>query len=186
MKKAILIGAIVVVALAALGAASYAFARTITPPWPNSPDGYGRMGRRGGMGYWRGSQEGYGPMHEYMEDAIAEALGIDHEELEDLLEQGKNPWQIAEEKGFSQEQFRELMDKAHDNALEKIVVDGVITEEQADWMESRMDFMWERMLENGGEFGGCPGMGGFGSQGRGPGFRWDNPPLQSAPSSSSF
>jgi uncharacterized protein YidB (DUF937 family) len=186
MKKAIFIGAILVVTLAALGAASYAFARTVAPPWPNSPDGYGRMGRRGGMGSWRGSPEGHGPMHEYMEDAIAEALGIDHEELEDLLGQGKTLWQIAEEKGFSQEQFRDLMDKSHDKALEKMVEDGVITEEQAKWMESRMDFMWERMWENDGDFGGCPGMGGFGSQGRGPGFRWNNPPDQSSPSSPSF
>jgi len=184
MKKVIFIGGILVVMLAVLAIAGYAFAQTVTPPSPGSPRGCGGSGRCAGMGNWRGNQGGNGAMHEYMEDAIAEALNIDHEELEELLEQGKSLWQIAEEKGFTQEQFSELMDNARSKALEKMVDDGVITEEQADWMKNRMDFMWGRMWQNGRNPGGCPMGRDSDQQSRGPGFRWNNPPSQITPSPS--
>jgi uncharacterized protein YidB (DUF937 family) len=187
MKTAILIGVIVVVALVALGVAGYAFAQTVTPPAPDFPFGWGGMGRHGGMmGGWRSGEGGYGLMHEYMEDAMAEALGISHDELEELLDQGKTMWQIAQEKGFTEEEFGELVVKARTEVLEKMVDDGVITQEQADWMKSRMDTMWDWMQQNGGSFSGCPGMGGFGGQGRGPGYRWSTPPAQSTPSSPAY
>jgi len=180
MKTAILIGVIVVVVLVALGVAGYALAQTVTPRTPDFPFGWGMMGRQGGMmGSWRAGEGGYGPMHEYMEDAMADALGITHDELEELLDQGKTMWQIAQEKGFTQEQFSELMVKARTEALQKMVEDGVITQEQADWMTSRMQQGWGGR----GGFGGCPGMGGNYGGGSG---RWGNPPAQSTPASPAY
>ena len=45
MKKLLIIGAVVIVALVVLGAAGYAYAQTQTPPTPNT--GYGMMGGLG-------------------------------------------------------------------------------------------------------------------------------------------
>jgi hypothetical protein len=183
MKTVILIGVVVIVVLVALGVAGYALAQTVTPPIPDFPFGRGRMGRQGGMmGGWRTGEDGYGPMHEYMEAAMADALGISQDELEKQLDQGKTMWQIAQEKGFTQEQFGELMVEARTDALDKMVAAGVITQEQADGMKNRMGGMWSRMQQNGGAYGGCPGMGGFGGRG----WRWSTPPAQSTPTSPAY
>lgn len=179
MNKSKWIVVLLVVTAAALAVAGIAYAQTPTPPNPQTPYGPGMMGRggmRGGgmMGGWRGNGE-YGPMHEYMEKAIAEALGMSEEELEAALEDGKTMWQVAEEKGLTAEKFQEVMLTARQEAIEQMVADGVLTKEQGDWMLSRMQNRGGR-----GGFGGCPGMGG-GYSPRSPGSRWNTPP--SAPQS---
>ena len=174
MKKGLLIGALVGLVLGALVVAGYAFAQSPTPV-PQFPFG-GMMGgrQRGGMmgGYGNGSGNGqYGPMHEYMEKAMAEALDMTEEELEEQLAAGKTMWQVAEEKGLTWEEFTKVMTEARTAALKQMVEDGVITQEQADWMSSRMQGMWGR-----GGRGGCPGMGG----GYAPGWRNAPEPAQPA------
>lgn len=173
MKKIIIIGAVVVMALAAFGWVGFVNAQTPPPPAPETPWGsgmpgmYGRgRGMHGGMWSQRPDAE-EGPMHEAMEAALAEALGMTPEELEAAHAEGKTFWQLAEEKGLTVEEMQAVMLEARQQAIEKMVEEGVITREQADWMLSRMQNMW------GGGFGrrgGCPGMeGGFGGQGRGRG-----------------
>jgi hypothetical protein len=186
MKKIVLIAVATFVVLAALGAAGYAYAQTPTPPTnPLGPgSAYGRGGgmmggfRGGMMGGW-GSAQAYGPMHEYMTTAMAEALGMTVEQLNAELAAGKTMWLVAQEKGFTLEQFQSLMLEARQKALAQMVADGVITQAQADWMLSRMQGMW-------GSAGGagCPGMGGgFGRGGFGRGGgRWNTPPAQPTPS----
>jgi hypothetical protein len=183
MKKGLLIGALVGMVISALVVAGYAFAQTPTPV-PQFPFGPGMMGGRqsgrAGPGMMGGSRSDgqYGPMHEYMEGAFAEALGIPQADLEAALASGKTMWQVAQEKGLTLEQFQKVMLEARQNAFKQMVADGVITQAQADWMLSRM--------QNGGRFGGqagCPGMGGFG--GSGSGSRWNTPPAQPTPSTSS-
>jgi len=120
-----------------------------------------------------------GPMHEYMEKAFAEALGISEEDLEAALASGKTMWQVAEEKGMTLEQFQKVMLEARTNAFKQMVDDGVITQAQADWMLSRMGGQGGRF---GGQ-GGCPGMGGGYNGGNG--SRWNTPPSTS-PSNSNF
>lgn len=186
MKKVVLIAVVAFVVLAALGVAGYAYAQTPTPPTnPYGPgSAYGRGGgmmgdfRGGMMGGWRSAQ-GYGPMHEYMVAAMAEALGMTVDELNTELAAGKTMWLIAQEKGFTLEEFQTLMLEARQKALAQMVADGVITQDQADWMLNHMQGMW------GGAGGyGCPGMGGFGRGGFGRGGgRWNNPPAQPTPSS---
>lgn len=185
MKNVILIGMAVVVALAALGIAgvAYAYAQTPTPVPGFGPGGMMGGGRgRGGMGGpgmggpgmgGRGMMGGYGqtgqsgPMHEYMEAAMAEALGMDQEDLEAELDAGKTMWQVAEAKGFTLEQFQTLMLDARKAALAKMVEEGVITQAQADFMLSRMQSGFGGGM--GGGRGGCPGMGGG---------RWNVQPTQ--------
>jgi len=179
MKKGLLIGALVGMVVSALVVAGYAFAQTPSPV-PQFPFGQGMMGgrQRGGMmgGYRSDGQ--HGPMHEYMEKAMAKALGISEDDLEAALASGKTMWQVAEEKGLTLEQFQKVMLDARQEAFKQMVADGVITQAQADWMLSRMQNMGGR----GGQ-GGCPGMGG--GTNAGPGSRWNTPPAQTTPSTSS-
>jgi hypothetical protein len=166
MKKLVLIGSLVIVAVVALAVAGFAYAQE---PQPTQPvpfgQGYGpgmmgrggRMGRGGMMGGWNQSGDGqYGPMHEYMVGAMAEALGMTDEDLDGELATGKTMWQVAEAKGLSVEEFQNLMVDARQAAVAKMVADGVLTQEQADWMLSRMQGMWGQ----GGAQGGCPMHGG--------------------------
>ncbi|HLE14637.1 MAG TPA: hypothetical protein VI776_07810 [Anaerolineales bacterium] len=147
MKKLVVIGILIGVLVLAFGLASLAFAQSPTPQPPQYPGyGPGMMGGYGGMmggrgfgGMLGGRADGeYGPMHEYMERAFAKAFGLSEDELEQRLEAGETMWQIAEDLGYSQEEFGELMVEARTEALNQAVEDGLLTREQAEWMIARM------------------------------------------------
>lgn len=179
MKKFMIAGVVALVVIASLGVAGYAYAQTQTP-LPTTPYGPGMMGGRGGMmgqhggmmggrggmmgGQWDGE---YGPLHEYMFPAIAEAFDLTPEELQARLDKGDTCWTIAQEKGLTEEQFFTLMKETRTQALQQAVEAGAITQEQADWMLQRMEQM--------GGFGSC--HGGVGGARRGPG-RWNAQPTQ--------
>jgi hypothetical protein len=186
MKKVILIGVAVVFAVVALGVAGvvYAYAQTPTPPFTPGSQFGGMMRGRGGMGGMRGGMMGgqggqyAGSMHTYMVEAVAKALDISVDDLNAELTAGKTMWQVAEDKGLTQEQFTTVMQDARKVALAKMVEDGVITQEQADWMLSRM--AGQNVTGQDGP-NGCPGMGGQGGfgggrMGPGGGGRWNNQP----------
>jgi hypothetical protein len=137
---------------------------TATPAVPGQ--GYGRGGMMGqGQGMMGGEQ---GAMHEDMEAALAEKLGLTVEALEDLNDQGKTFWQIAEDKGFTAEEAQQMMLDARTSAIDKAVKDGTLTQAQADWMKQRSG----QMMGNGGQ-GGCMGDGtGTTRGGRMGGRRW--------------
>jgi hypothetical protein len=109
-----------------------------------------------GQGYGRGGMmdSGTGLMQPYMEAALAEKMGLTVDELRDLNAQGKTFWQIAADKGFTTEQAQQMMTDARGSALERMVKDGTITQEQADWMKQRSG----RMMGGAGQ-GGCMGTG---------------------------
>ena len=136
--------------VAAFGAVSVVSAQGETPPVPGVPgQGYGRMGQ-GRMA----AQYGAGWMHEYMAPAVAEQLDLTVEELEALHAEGQTFWQIAEARGYTLEEAQALLADARAVALDAAVAAGTITQEQADWMNTRMGS--GRMMGQ----GGCPGMGG--------------------------
>ncbi len=170
MKKFLVISAVAILAILVLGVSGFAYAQAQTPPPPDYPNyGPGMMGRWGGRGFGQGmmggwGQGGYGPMHEYMEDAFAEALNLTHEELEAKLADGETMWSIAQAQGLSDEEIADLMVNARTKALELAVADGVLTKEQADWMTQRM----QEMQSAGFGPGYCHG---FSGQGRGSGWR---------------
>lgn len=182
MKKTLFVTVIAITILAALGLATLAFAQSQTPPDPDQPysgkRGYGMMGQGQGMmgGRWNRSAEGsgstgtYGPMHEYMIAALAQAFNLTPEELEARHAAGETMWNIATDQGLTQEQFTETMIQARTTALSQAVAEGVITQEQADWMLSRMNRMGGTGVGPGSA--GCPGMG-AGFQGRPGGGRWN-------------
>ena len=133
----------------------------------------GRMGR--GMMGNRGNNQGengclledgeYGPLHEYMYNAFAQVLGLTPEELETRRLAGDTLWDIAQEQGLTTEQFQEMMTTARTEAVNQAVADGVITQEQGEFMLERM----KTMMGNG--YGPGFGMGNGGCGGR-----WNNQP----------
>lgn len=96
-------------------------------------------------------------MHEQMQTAMASALGMSIEELEAAKEAGQTPQELAEEKGIDAEVLRETMQTARLEAIEQAVADGLITQEQADWLSTH------------NPRGGRGGMGGHGRPGGGRG-----------------
>ncbi len=149
MKRSITFAMLVgVVGIALFGLVGAVSAQGNTPDTTPAPGwGYGRGGMMGGE---------YGPMHEAMEAALAEKLGLTVDELEDRHADGQTFWQIAEEKGYTLEEARQMMLDARSEALAQAVADGTLTQEQADWMNSRSGRM---MGGYGAGQGGCTGTG---------------------------
>ena len=184
MKKLILISGILVIAVAALAFAGFAYAQSQNPDAPAVPYGPGMMGGRGyGYGMMgRGAINGggmmngqrgtgaYGPVHTYMVDALAESLNLTPEAVQERMDNGETAWEIAASTGLSDEEVTALLQQVHTDALAAAVEAGAITQEQADWMQSHMQQMWQ----NGGP-GGCHGAGNSG-RGYGPGMRWNTQP----------
>ena len=149
MKKILIVG-LVVLALGVLGVGAV-FAQGGQPPFSSMMTG----GR------------GYGSMHNYVEQALAAKLGLTETQVEDQLAAGKPMYQIALDNGISQDALRNFMNEVHTDAFAKAVKDGVITQEQADWMLQRM----QNTYQNGYGAGNCPMHDGQGGQfGRGNGF----------------
>jgi hypothetical protein len=143
MKKTILITSIVVVALAVLGV-GVAFAQGTLPP------------ARGGMMGW---------MHDYVEQALASKLSLTEEQVEEQLGAGKTMYQIALDNGVKQEDVATFLLDVHKEAFANAVKAGLMTQQQADWMQQRMQ---NRGFGN--ETGNCPmqnGQQGENGYGRG-------------------
>lgn len=165
--KVTLTATIVVLIIAALGV-GFAFAQTPTPPAPWG-NGYGMMGNGNGMmgGY---AQNGVSNIHQWMLNTggmhtlvwngLAEALGLTPDELNAQLADGKTLAQVAEAQGVSQEQLAAALENSVKAGLEKAVAEGVLTQQQADWMLTRMAGNYEWMLtrmDAGYGAGGCHG-----------------------------
>jgi hypothetical protein len=176
MNKNLVVIAGILALIVALSLAGFAFAQTQTPPQSNTPNSYGpgMMGGYGrgmmGSGYGRGTAQGgygrgmmgyggYGPIHDYMEAAVAKALGITQADLEAKQAAGETMYSIANAQGLSDAQINDLFDSAHSEALKAAVSAGAITQAQADWMEQHMDQM--------GAYGMGPGFCHGASQGQG-------------------
>jgi len=121
MKKIIVTSLFVVVALAVFSTGAV-FAQGYQPP--TQPRGPMMAG-------------GEGPMHDYMVKALAEALGMDAAKLETHLDGGETAYQIALAQGIAAEDIPALLRTAHTKALDSAVAAGVISQQQADWMNSR-------------------------------------------------
>ena len=169
-KKLLLVLTGFVLAAVVFSVAGFAYAQTQNPPDADSvcpfcdaDEGFtgrggmmrgGNWGGRGGMMNFAADGE-YGPMHDSMMAAFAEAFGLTADEVEARHDAGETMWQIAESQGYSLEDFNALMLSARSTALEQAVADGLVTQEQADWMQSR----WDAMQANGFGTGTCLGGG---------------------------
>ncbi|MEA4906205.1 MAG: hypothetical protein VB089_01220 [Anaerolineaceae bacterium] len=132
MKKTFVILAAVLVV--ALGTTGFVSAQAPDPQDPTP--GFGWMQGMMGAGY-----AGMDEMHDELVQALADQLGIPVADLEQELAGGTTLWQIAENEGWTLEQFQDWMIEAHNTALDQLVADGVLTQTQADWMNSHMNQM---------------------------------------------
>jgi len=120
--------AVAVVVGMALGTGSVAYAQEETPV------SVCQAGVRRGSG---AGQAGMGPLHEYMVEAFAERLGLALATVEDRLAAGETLCDIALDQGLSLEDFRSLWLDIRQEAIAEAVADGVLTEEQAEWLSQR-------------------------------------------------
>ncbi len=152
MKKTILVMAIASMGVAALAVfgTGVAFAQAPQPVTPGF-----------GMGMGRGNGEG--PLHEYMVNSLAKALGITPADFETRRDSGKTAYQIALDLGISADQIPALLSGARAQALDAAVAAKAITQQQADWMKSRGAGMGQ---------GVCDGTGQHTAGGMGRGGRW--------------
>ena len=119
MKKTLLIVTTLVIALGALGIGVVA-AQEGEPP-------YGQ----------RGVADVTGLLHDYMEKAMADAVGLTVSAFEARHDAGETFYQIALAEGFTAEEIPALMQAARAKGLDAAAAAGVITQEQAEWMGSR-------------------------------------------------
>jgi hypothetical protein len=154
MKKTLLIVTLAVLAVSALGV-GVVFAQGGQPP----VNGFG-----GGM-MWGG---GYGPMHTYVVEAFAAELDLSVDEVNTRLLNGETMYQIALAEGVAQDDVAAVLTKVHTAAFDQAVAAGALTQEQADWMLERMQYM----AQNGYGYssGNCPMHNGVRPQ-DGTGFR---------------
>jgi hypothetical protein len=161
MKKTIVLMLLVVAALAVF-TTGVAVAQTPQPVSPGNGRGMGFGNGAGPMGpYAVTGQEG--PLHDYMVNAMAEALGISASDFEARQDAGKTAYQIALDLGISADQIPSLLSNARAKALDAAAADGVITQQQADWMKTRGAGMGQ---------GNCNGTGQPVGPGMGRGGRW--------------
>jgi hypothetical protein len=183
MKKLLILGTLALVVALSAGAAGLAFAQTPGPElaadpntdvYPNRSqirDGMAQMmsrmmGQRAGgtMGACQLGEPGV--MHGYMVAAWANVLGLDASDLQARLDGGERMVDIALSQGYSFEEVRVMMVEAKTAALEQAVEDGIISPEQAEQMQQRIERMPERggMGQGKGMHGGMRGFGNRGAQ----------------------
>jgi hypothetical protein len=133
MKKLVVASIVVVVAILAVGI-GVAAAQAPQPPAPGGGQG---LGRGFGPMQFAGANGTEGPVHEYMVEALADALGITPADFESRRDAGQTAYQIASDLGISADSIPTLLREARAKALDQAAADGVISTQQAEWMKSR-------------------------------------------------
>lgn len=96
-----------------------------------------------------------GALKDYLHEPLADALGISPEELTLRRESGETLADIAADLGFDLAEIREIFSEVRSEALDSAVDDGILTQEEADWLSSR----------GRGNPAGAPGAGRFNGRG---------------------
>jgi hypothetical protein len=114
---------------------------------------------------------GFGPLHEYMVNNLAEIFGFVPDEIQKSFDQGNSMWDLAQEHGLSADEFKVGLIKARANALAQAVADGAITQAQAD----RINQNTSQILDYGNGIGICSGGGRPNGMGRGRNSKTNSP-----------
>ena len=105
-------------------------------------------------------QQNTGLLHEYMEKALAEKLGLPLATIEAQFDAGKTLYQIALDNGITQADLPAFMLEVRTQAINGALSDGVITQTQANRM---LQFggrgMGQGMMRGGTGAGPCGGTG---------------------------
>jgi hypothetical protein len=119
-------GAAYAASRASEGVAARQAAQAMLPMMPG-----GQVQGVGPGGGWLGGQ---GAMHDYLIAEVGAALGLTVDALEEQLAQGQTLPEVAEAQGVLSEDLPSILEEARAKALAAAVADGVLTQEQADWM----------------------------------------------------
>ena len=189
MKKVLII-AVTIVAVIALGNVVLASAQVTNQPDPQNGtcpvsgytcpfSGTTQIGRRmmGGQGMMgggmHGAMMGANGMHEQVMTAVAAKLGMTYAELNTALQSRQTIAQLAQAKGVSLDALKTVALDAMKASFADLVKQGVMTQAQADAMLDHMDdmpmFNFEQGTDPGMMGGHVPGgmMGGRGGMMRG-------------------
>lgn len=118
-----------IVGIVAVVGVGMVFAQGGTPEPPYDGEGFG-LGRRS---HGHGDRMGFfGIDKEEVRTRLADTLGLTLEQFDAAIAEGETLASLAQAKGVSFEDLRDVMGELHDEALAKAVQDGTITQEQAD------------------------------------------------------
>ena len=92
-------------------------------------------------GAMHGAMMGANGMHEQVWTAVAKKLGLTYAELNTAVQNGQTVAQLAQAKGVSLDALKTAALDAMKTSFADLVKQGVMTQEQADWMLDRMDDM---------------------------------------------
>ncbi len=105
-------------------------------------------------------QQNTGLLHDYMEKALAEKLGVPLATIEAQFDAGKTLYQIALDNGIAEADLPAFMLEVRTTAINAALSDGVITQAQADRMfQSGGHGMGQGMRRGGTGAGPCGGTG---------------------------
>ena len=105
-------------------------------------------------------QQNTGLLHDYMEKALAEKLGVPLATVEAKFDAGKTLYQIALDNGIAQADLPAFMLEVRTTAIKAALADGVITQTQADRsLQSGGHGMGQGMMRGGTGAGPCGGTG---------------------------
>lgn len=104
------------------------------------------IGQRGSFGSGTGIPLDYsinldGVLEDLLHTSLADALSMDIIDLTARMDAGETFATIALELGYDYAAISEMIVAARADALAQAVVDGLITQEQADWLSSRGNLM---------------------------------------------
>jgi hypothetical protein len=80
------------------------------------------------------TQPGQGTLHDYMQQALADKLGIPVADVEAQFDAGVSFYQIALNNQVDPADISTFMEEVRTDAINAALADGVITQAQADWM----------------------------------------------------
>jgi hypothetical protein len=119
------------------------------------------------------SQQNTGLLHDYMEKALAEKLGVPLATVEAQFDAGKTLYQVALDNGIAQAALPAFMLEVRTKAINAALADGVITQTQAERMlQSGGRGMGTGMMRGGTGTGSCGGTGIAVGTGMQRGGRW--------------
>ncbi|MBI4315707.1 MAG: hypothetical protein HY679_07205 [Chloroflexi bacterium] len=178
MNKKLIVVTVLAVAALVVGSAVFAGQALAQSPTPGAGSGngygYGPGMMSGGYGYGGMMSGGYGygrhrnggagltdayhsQMHEAMFDALAHGLGISRADLDKRVAAGETPAQIAAAEGLTQDQIAQLFATARTTALDQLVANGALTQDQANAMLTHMGGHGGYGY---GDYGNCPAHNG--------------------------
>lgn len=133
--------------LAGLAESGVAYAQRPQPTTPGA--GVGLMMSKGPEG----------PLHAYLLEAMAKALGIPIADLQTRLANGNSFYQIALAQRFAVDEIATLIQAARSQAITAALAYGVITQAQAEWILVHAFGTGSHGQGIGSSRGSCDGMG---------------------------